>query len=125
MTDGQGARPFSQMKAAQKIERSRITVGPTRLFKTGKALIINNGDICRPGQTVIIQHNDSYDIVQVEEILQEVDSHAYKQGKADAVLVRRLDITGTSERLRMPQLSKNNNYTLMRFDVSNVLRILS
>ena len=125
MTDGQDARPFSQMKAAQKIEESRITVGPTRLFKTGKGLVIHNGDICRPGQTVIINHNDSYDIVLVEEILQEVDSDAYKLGKADAVLVQKLDITGTSERLRMPQLSKFNHYTLMRFDVSNVLRLLS
>lgn len=104
--------------AGQKLQGSVVTA--TRLFKTGKSVVIVNGDTCRPGQSVIIQGNHSRNIARVEEILQEVGSDAYNQGKADVLLVQTLDITGTSERLRMPQLSTANYYILMRTDVSNV-----
>ena len=69
---------------------------------------------------VIVQGNCSYNIARVEEILQEIGSEAYNQGKADAVLVQTLDITGTSEHLQMPQLSIAKHYILMRTDVSNL-----
>jgi hypothetical protein len=117
-SDKQDARIFSQTKAGQKLQG--LGVEATRLFKTGKSVVIVNGDTCRPGQSVIVQGTHSWNIARVEEILQEVGSDAYNQGKADALLVQTLDITGTSERLQMPQLSTADHYILMRTDVSNV-----
>jgi hypothetical protein len=118
VSDRQDNRFFSQTKAGQKLLRSGV--GATRLFKTGKSVVIVNGDTCRPGQVVVVKGNHSHNLARLEEILQEVDSVAYNQGKADALLVQTLDITGTSERLRMPQLSTGNNYILMKTEVSNV-----
>ena len=117
-TDREDPRMFSQTRAGQKLRGSDIAT--TRIFRTGKSVIILNGDTCRPGQSVIVQGNHSYNIARVEEILQEIGSEAYNQGKADAVLVQTLDITGTSERLRMPQLTIANHYILMRTDVRNL-----
>ncbi|KAF8803001.1 hypothetical protein BYT27DRAFT_7110917 [Phlegmacium glaucopus] len=98
--------------AGQKIQGS--DVAEAQFFKTGKSVIILNSDTCRPGQSVIVQGNNSRHIACVEEILQEIGSPAYNQGKADALLVQTLDITGTSEHLRMPQLSAANHYILTR-----------
>ena len=96
----------------------------TRLFKTGKSVVILNGDICCPGQSVIIQGNNSRNVARVEEILQEVGSTAYNQGKADALLIQTFDITGTSEHLRMPQLLAANHYILTRTEVSTTMILL-
>jgi hypothetical protein len=120
VSDTQDPRLFTQTKAGQILQGPSLEA--TRLFKTGKSIVILNGDTCRPGQYIIIQGtgNRSINIARLEEILQEVGSDAYNQGKADALLVQILDITGTSERLRMPQLSTANCYILMRTDVSMI-----
>jgi hypothetical protein len=122
--DKQDARPFSRTKAGQRLPESGVAA--TRSFKTGKSVIILNGDTCQPGQSVIVRqgNNNSRIVARVEEILQEVNSLAYNEGKADALLVQTLDITGTSQRLRMPQLSASNHYILTRTEVSNLIRFL-
>lgn len=118
MTDKQDACIFSQTKAGQKLQGSRMA--STRLFNTGKSVVILNGDTCQPGQSVIVRVNNSHSIGCLEEILQEVGSEAYNRGEADALLIQTLDIIGTSERLRMPQLSTTNHYVLMKAKVSTI-----
>ena len=118
MTEREDAHIFSQTKAGQKLPEARIAA--TRLFKTGKSVVVLNGDTCRPGQSIIVQVNNSLNVGYLEEILQEVGSDACNQGKADALLVHILDITGTSERLWMPQLSTTNRHVLLRTEVSKI-----
>ncbi|KAJ3509457.1 hypothetical protein NLJ89_g5213 [Agrocybe chaxingu] len=108
-------RAFSETITGQKLPN---TSSRHRLFRTCLSFILSNGDTCQLGEYVMIRSPTAVIpfLARVDEIIQEVGSRAADSSLPDGVLVQLVDVTGTSARLRMPQLSLINHWLLVNYN---------
>ncbi|KAJ7223860.1 hypothetical protein B0H12DRAFT_1213067 [Mycena haematopus] len=96
-----------------------VSVPPTRfthiteyaheagLFRTCKDLTLNNGDICVPGNFVIVQHPNRIGetfVGKVEEIIQRVGSVKMYASQADGILIQQVTLLRHRARYGMPSV---------------------
>ncbi|KAJ7634450.1 hypothetical protein FB45DRAFT_1025398 [Roridomyces roridus] len=76
-------------------------------FRTCKELVLNNGDVCRPGKFVVLQDSTQAGgtrVGQVEEIVQRIGSVAYHASLPDGILVRQVIVSKGRPRYGMPSV---------------------
>ncbi|KAJ7195401.1 hypothetical protein B0H12DRAFT_1299784, partial [Mycena haematopus] len=98
------SRPIGETLLGQHIAEYANEAG---LFRTCKDLTLNNGDICVPGNFVIVQHPNRIGetfVGKVEEILQRVGSVKMYASQADGILIQQVTLLHHRARYGMPSV---------------------
>ncbi|KAJ7157732.1 hypothetical protein C8R46DRAFT_1355172 [Mycena filopes] len=91
-------------------------------FQTNKSVSLHNGDICAPGNFVIVRDRQVLGqtfVAQVEEIIQQIGSLAILSSQPDGVLLQRASIDQIRTKYGMPSIRLSNQWSM--HDVKDLL----
>ncbi|KAK7059475.1 hypothetical protein R3P38DRAFT_3303396 [Favolaschia claudopus] len=97
-------RPVSETLTGQHSEE---WLGRKGMFRTCKSVVVENGDVCVPGNFVVVKHPERIGetfVGRVEEIIQAVGSIRAHASRADGILVERVTVLRHSSRYGMPRI---------------------
>ncbi|KAJ7147561.1 hypothetical protein C8R43DRAFT_889965, partial [Mycena crocata] len=84
-------------------------------FRLQKQLYLHNGDSCRPGNFVIVQHplhTGETSVARVEEIIQQVGSVASFSSQPDGILLQKVTVDRTLQRYGMPSVELSGQWSM-------------
>lgn len=117
--DGKPPHPFASVLTGQMLPAS-FPNAVHHKFKTSKFVYLHNGDLCGPGQFIIIRNpqdvTQTY-VARAEEIIQLKGSSADCLGMPDAILVQSVDTSTCTPDYRMPRLTLADVWGLVRVEV--------
>ncbi|KAJ7124727.1 hypothetical protein C8R43DRAFT_898835 [Mycena crocata] len=84
-------------------------------FRLQKQLYLHNGDSCRPGNFVIVQHplhaGETF-VARVEEIIQQVGSVASFSSQPDGIVLQKVTVDRTLQRYGMPSVKLSGQWSM-------------
>ena len=108
-------RPFSQTLTGVKLQDVFQKMPVQALYVTNTQVHLLNGDSCPIGQHVIVKRQSGPQtfIANVREIVQQVGSLNYDNGVPDGLLVQTVACVGTTDRLLMPRLVLQDEWSFV------------
>lgn len=118
--DKTSPRLFSQTMTGVKLPH--IIATSNAHYETSTHVYLLNGDKCSVGQYVIVCKdgpNSHLFIACVCEILQQVHSVNYQEGRPDGILVQTANSTNISQKFQMPELALQDIFSFVPIVISN------
>lgn len=123
--DKDNPRPFMNTLTGQKLPGIFQSVTAAHAhYVTSVKVNLFNGDSCSTGQHVIVQRHSGSSLVGspfiacVHEIVQQVGSTNHDNGQPDGLLLQSLAHDETSERLQMPRLRLQDEWSFVSLSVT-------
>jgi len=112
-------RPFSQTLTGVNLQDVFQKMPAHALYVTNTQVHLLNGDSCPIGQHVIVKRQSGPQtfIANVREIIQQVGSLNYDNGLPDGLLVQTVACVGTTDRLLMPRLVLQDEWSFVPLSV--------
>ena len=119
--DQKPPRPLAQTVTSQKFPSSEQPANyPPPLYQTNDYLILQNCDMCKVGQHVIVRSqaiaHETF-VARVVEIIQKIGSQCFEAQQPDGVLIEVWDSSQACPKYQMPHLIPKYEWLLVPLEV--------